>query len=99
MAQNLHRRVSPDLQLTFFTYTFGKHVLDYAKNRVMLRRFLKALAAVLAGAGILWIFKPHLPRGAQHQIFHDEPRLLIYGLLSAATFWLAFLASPTETFL
>jgi len=54
----------------------------------MLRRFLKALAAVLAGAAIYWILRPHLPVAAQHQIFNEDLGLLIYGLISAAIYGL-----------
>ena len=56
----------------------------------MLRRFLKALAAVLAGAAIYRVLRPHLPVAAQHQIFHEDLGLLIYGLISAAIYGLLY---------
>src|SRR5260370_42691952 len=56
----------------------------------MQRRFIKALAAVLAGAAIYWILRPHLPVAAQHQIFHEHLGLLIYGLISAAIYGLLY---------
>ncbi len=90
MAQNLHRRVESRSSTHFFYLHFRKHILDYAKNRVMLRRFIKALAAVLAGAAIYWILRPHLPVAAQHQIFHEDLGLLIYGLISAAIYGLLY---------
>jgi H+/gluconate symporter-like permease len=54
----------------------------------MLRRFVKALAAVLAGAAMYWVIRPHLPAVARHQIFHEDLGLLVYGLISALIYGL-----------
>ena len=54
----------------------------------MLRRFLKALAAVLAGAAIYWFLRPHLPAAAQHRIFHVDLGLMLYCLISSAIYGL-----------
>jgi hypothetical protein len=54
----------------------------------MLKRFTKALVAVLAGAAIYWVLRPHLPPAAQHQIFHMDLGQLLYGAISAAIYGL-----------
>jgi hypothetical protein len=54
----------------------------------MLRRFIKALAAVLAGAAIYLILQPYLPIRAQHRPFHEDLGLLVYGLIAAVIYGL-----------
>lgn len=54
----------------------------------MLRRFLKALAAVLTGAAIYLLLRPHLPVAAQHQVFRVDLGLVLYGLISSAIYGL-----------
>ncbi len=54
----------------------------------MLRRFMKALAAVLTGAAIYLLLRPHLPAAAQHQIFRVDLGLVLYGLISTGVYGL-----------
>jgi hypothetical protein len=48
----------------------------------MQRNYLRALAAVLAGAAIYWALMPHLPARLQHHLFHEDAGLAIYALIS-----------------
>jgi hypothetical protein len=54
----------------------------------VLKRFTKALVAVLAGAAIYWVLRPHLPAAAQHQIFRVDLGLVLYGAISTAIYGL-----------
>ena len=54
----------------------------------MLKRFTKALVAVLAGAAIYWLLEPHLPAVAQHRIFQVDLGLILYGVISTLIYGL-----------
>ena len=54
----------------------------------MLKRFTKALVAVLAGAAIYWLLAPHLPRAAQHKVFQVDIGLVLYWVISAVIYGL-----------
>jgi hypothetical protein len=48
------------------------------------KNFVQALAAVLSGAAIYALLRPHLPMVAQHRLYREDLGLLIYALISFA---------------
>jgi len=52
----------------------------------MMKNFLDALAAVLAGNAIYFLLMPHLPRVARHALFKEDWGLLVDFAICAAVF-------------
>ena len=52
----------------------------------MMRNFLDALLAVLAGNGIYFLLMPHLPHVARHALFKEDWGLLVDFVICAAIF-------------
>jgi hypothetical protein len=55
-------------------------------KRPMLKNFLDALVAVLAGNAIYFLLMPHLPAAIRHRLFREDLGLLVDFCICAAIF-------------